>query len=261
MLNDSNADLYDGKLDYVIHCAGNCSPRLYSTEPVETMMGCVNGTNKLLKYSKEHGVKRVLYVSSSEVYGIKNDQLPYTEDQLGYIDLSNPRSCYPISKRAAETLCASYIDEYHMDIAIVRPGHVYGAAVPRNDDRAPAQFVRNAKRNEPIVMKSAGLQLRSYCNSLDVAGAILSVLISGSKGEAYNISNKSSVVTIREFAEAIAKAANVSIRYEKPNDAEKKGYNLMSNSSLSSSKIEALGWRAQVSLSRGVRQMLDCFEE
>ncbi|MBQ3456445.1 MAG: NAD-dependent epimerase/dehydratase family protein, partial [Synergistaceae bacterium] len=89
--------------DYVIHGAGNAHPSAMSAEPVETMLANLNGINAILK-SSGHNVKRVLYISSSEVYGkrAENNTAPFTENDYGYVDILNPRSCYPIAKRAAE---------------------------------------------------------------------------------------------------------------------------------------------------------------
>ena len=232
------------KADYIIHGASNADPGKFAKEPVETMLANFIGLNTLLKSALDNKTKRLLYISSSEVYGRKEEKRPYKEDDYGFVDILNPRASYPSSKRAAETLCAAYSAEYGLDTVIVRPGHIYGPTITNSDSRASAQFTRKAKAGEDIIMKSAGSQLRSYCYTLDCASAILTVLIHGKKGEAYNISNPNSIVTIREMAEALAKAGNVSIVFENPSDIEKKSYNLMENSSLESSKLKKLGWHA-----------------
>jgi O-antigen/teichoic acid export membrane protein len=59
-----------------------------------------------------------MYISSSEVYGTKPDNTAYGEGDYGVVDILDPRSCYPSSKRAAETLCASYHKEYGVDVYI-----------------------------------------------------------------------------------------------------------------------------------------------
>lgn len=117
--------------------------------------------------------KRLLYVSSSEVYGNKTGNQPYKEKDYGYVDILNQRACYPSAKRAAETLCTAYGQEYGLDTVIVRPGHIYGPTITETDSRASAQFTQNAIEGEDIVMKSAGMQMRSYCYVLDCAYPIL----------------------------------------------------------------------------------------
>lgn len=248
-------------VDYIIHGACNASPAAYQKEPVETMLSNLLGVSTLLKLAVKNPGSRLLYLSSSEVYGGKEDNIPYEETDYGYVDILNPRACYPSAKRAAETLCVSYGAEYGVDTVIVRPGHIYGPTISRSDAKASTQFTWNIVDGEDIVMKSAGDQLRSYCYTMDCASAVLTVLLNGASGEAYNISNKNSIVTIRELAEALAREGGRSIVFENPTDAEKKGYNLMSNSSLDAEKLEMLGWKAQFDLKAGVRQTLEVLKK
>ena len=255
----TSATPLDIKADYIIHGASNADPGKFAKEPVETMLANIIGLNTLLKSATNNNAKRLLYISSSEVYGRKEEKRPYKEDDYGFVDILNPRASYPSSKRAAETLCAAYSAEYGLDTVIVRPGHIYGPTITDSDSRASAQFTRKAKIGDNIVMKSAGSQLRSYCYTFDCASAILTVLINGKCGEAYNISNPNSVVTIREMAEALAKAGNVNIVFENPSDYEQKSYNLMENSSLESAKLEELGWKACFDISMGAIKTLNYY--
>lgn len=229
--------------DYIIHGAGNAYPGMITREPVETMTGNFLGLLGLLDYARDCGAKRVLYISSSEVYGKKDDALPYREDEYGYIDVLNSRNSYSIGKRAAETLCVSYAGEYGVDSVIVRPGHIYGPTASAGDNRVSSAWAHAAAYGDAIVMKSAGSQIRSYCYCLDCATAILTVLLKGEKSQAYNISNRESIVSIREIAELLAASADVPLKVELPSQAEASGFNPMSNSSLCSDRLEGLGWR------------------
>lgn len=243
--------------DYIIHGASNANPAAYVQQPVETMLANFNGLCGLLEVARKAGKGRVLYVSSSEVYGRKDTADAYREADYGFLDILNPRACYPSSKRAAETLCAAYYQEYGVDTVIVRPGHIYGPTMTAGDNRASSQFPRDVLAGRDIVMKSAGAQLRSYCYVLDCVSAMLCVLLNGTGGEAYNISNRHSVVTIREMAEAFAAAAGQTVRFESATEVEKAGYNLMDNSSLHSEKLEALGWQGRFDLTAGVQRTLE----
>ena len=245
------------KTDFIIHGASNADPVKFAKEPVETMLANIIGLHTLLKSASENQTKRLLYISSSEVYGKKEDKRPYKEEDYGFVDILNPRASYPSSKRAAETLCCAYSAEYGLDVVIVRPGHIYGPTITDSDSRASAQFTRQAKAGENIVMKSAGSQLRSYSHTMDCASAILTVLVNGKCRDAYNISNSQSVVTIREMAEALAKAGKVKIVFNNPSDLEKNSYNLMDNSSLESVKLESLGWKALFNMEIGAIKTLE----
>ena len=243
-------------VDYIVCGAGLANPPLYVRQPVETMLTNINGVNNVLRYSKEHKVRRVLFVSSSEVYGRKENSEPYGDEEYGYVDILNPRACYPSAKRACETLCASYYSEYQVDSVIVRLGHIYGPTARRSDRRASSQFFYDVIEGKDIVMKSAGSQLRSYCYIVDCVSAIISVLINGESTRAYNISNPKSVVTIRELAEQIATSSGQKVVFENPSDEERKGYNLMDNSSLDSTSLLELGWKGLFTLKDGVEHTL-----
>lgn len=243
--------------DYVLHGASPANPAAYNVQPVETMAANLFGTYNILRCAKACGAKRVLYISSSEVYGQKEGTTAYHEREYGFVDILNPRACYPSSKRAAETLCVAYTQEYGVDTVIVRPGHVYGPTATETDNRASSQFSRDVLEGRDIVMKSAGAQLRSYCYVLDCASAILTVLLSGKSGCAYNISNRHSVVTIRQMAQAFADAAGRRLVFESATDAEKRSYNLMDNSALEAGSLEKLGWYGLFDLKAGVQATLD----
>lgn len=248
------------KANYIIHGASNADPASIIKEPVETMLANLVGLNILLESAVENSSKRLLLISSSEVYGRKEDHRPYKENDYGYVDILNPRASYPCSKRAAETLCAAYKEEYGLDFVTIRPGHIYGPSITQKDSRASAQFTRNAKEGKDIVLKSAGSQLRSYCHTFDCASAILTVLLNGECGEAYNISSKGLVCSIRDIAEAFANAGGVKVVFENPTEIEKKSFNMMDNSSLDGSKLEALGWKPQFDISIGTKKTLLFYE-
>lgn len=245
--------------DFIIHGASPADPASLANLPVETIYSNIIGLKPLLELCKKEKGTRLLYVSSSEVYGKKDSPDPYKELDYGYVDILNPRACYPSSKRASETLCAAYKQECEVDFVIVRPGHIYGPTITDSDSRASAQFSRLAAQGKDIVMKSAGTQLRSYTYAMDCASAILTVLLEGNSGEAYNISNPDSIVSIRELAECIAEVAGVNVFFEQASSKEQRSYNMMDNSSLYSKKLESLGWRGLFNLERGVNHTLNCF--
>lgn len=243
-------------IDYIIHGASPANPALFVSSPVETMLANISGMNNILEYARNKKVKRVLFISSSEIYGKKENNEPYKDGEYGYVDILNPRACYPSAKRACETLAVTYKEEYGVDTVIVRPGHIYGPTATREDTRASSQFFFDVIDGKDIIMKSAGAQIRSYCYVPDCVSAIITVIIGGKSGEAYNISNPDSIVTIRELAEQISFGSGKALRFENPSDIEQKGYNLMSNSSLDAAKLIGLGWKGLFTLSEGVDHTL-----
>lgn len=245
-------------LNYVIYGASPANPTSFSIAPVDVILANIIGLKSIL--SKMNPLIRGLYISSSEVYGKKQNGIPYVETDYGYVDILNPRAAYPCAKRLAETLCSAYIKQYGLDLVIARPGHIYGPSITLDDNRASAQFTRKSAAGANIILKSAGLQLRSYCYTLDCASAILCILLNGTKGEAYNISNRQSVVTIRDVADVFAKRVNRRIIFENPSDQERSGFNLMENSALDAKKLENLHWRAKFDLYSGVAKTLKYYK-
>lgn len=243
-------------VDYIIHGAGYGDPGAIVEDPVGIIRTNVYGTERLLQLAKKNQA-RLLFISSGEIYGnlIENKE-SYSEDDYGYIDILNQRAVYPSAKRLAETLCISYGNQYDVDTVIARSCHIYGPSIRENDSRASAQFTRNAVAGKDIVMKSAGSQIRSYCYTLDCASALLAVLINGDSGQAYNISNRDSIISIRDLAAAIAQIADVKVVFENPSDAEAQSYNLMSRSVLDASKLESLGWKAVFDICAGMRRTI-----
>jgi len=251
------SDLPPEDLDFVFHCASNAHPRAYAEQPVETAMTNVLGTSYLLSKLANDGHGRLIYVSSSEVYGRRSSSDLYSEDDCFPIDSLDPRSCYPLSKRMSENLCAGFASEYKVDSVIVRPGHIYGPTQTPHDSRAHAQFARAAAEGRAIVMKSAGSQFRSYCYMADCSSAMIFAALHGKSGEAFNISNPDSDCTIAQLASAFAKAGGVDLIHEQADEAEKRGYARMDNSAVDSSKLRGLGWTGKFSLELGSRRTVE----
>jgi nucleoside-diphosphate-sugar epimerase len=248
---------FDFSVDYIIHAAGNAHPDVFRTDPVGTIMGNVAGTYALLEYGKRHGAKRLLYVSSGEVYGQGDLALDsFEETYSGPVDPTAPRSCYPASKRVAENLCASYSQQYGLETVVVRPCHTYGPGMTDRDSRATAQFFRNALRGEDIVMNSAGTQLRSYCYVADCVSAILTVLMCGKSGEAYNSANPDARITIAGLAQEIAAVAGQKVVFAAPDAVALANRTPIAKQVLSSKKLEQLGWRGHYGVKEGVEHTL-----
>lgn len=233
---------------YIIHAASNASPNFFQQSPVEVMKSNLDGLCHLVEYGLRHQMKRMVYISSGEVYG-EGDGSVFTEESSGHIDILSPRACYPSSKRAAETLCAAYIQEYGADIVIARPCHTYGPYFTESDNRVYAQFIRNILNDEDIVMKSRGEQFRSWLYVVDCAVAMLLLLTKGNSGEAYNVANEESNITIRQLAEEIAKIGNKKVVFDL---AENGNTTPITKAVFSTEKLNQLGWKPLFSIEEGL---------
>lgn len=245
-------------VDYIVHAAGDGFPSAFREHPVETMTPALCGTFQLLQYAKENSVEKFLYVSSGEVYGgISGQWHAFTEQESGALDSMDVRSCYPMAKRCAETLCASFGMQYHVPVAVVRPSHTYGACTSAHDNRATAQFLAHAAAGENIILHSAGEQMRSYTYVADCVSAILTVLLNGENGKAYNIANPASRITIAGFAGLLAREAGVDCIRKEPDENEKKEHTPIRHAVLDSSRLERLGWSGRYDLNQGIARMLE----
>ncbi len=243
------------RLDYIIHTASHADPLSYSLYPVETILTNIQGTRNILEYGKRHKSTRILFTSSFEAYGDNGADI-YAENDYGLINPIDLRSGYPESKRTAELLCKSYKEEYGVNVIITRLSSVYGPTMKENDSKAHAQFLRSGAKREDIIMKSAGLQKRSYCYLMDAISAIFKVLFCGNVGEIYNIANCNSISTIAEFAHMVADLCGTAVIYQKPGELEKRGYSRPHNCILDTHKLERLGWKGRYGIYRGISNTL-----
>ena len=249
----------DKKADYIIHCASNAAPREYSMYPVETMKTNFYGTMNLLDYAKSVDAEGFLYVSTIEIYGTTHGLDKIGEDNYGEIDAMKVRSCYPLSKKGCETLTVSYADEYGLPVKIGRLSYIFGPGMKQGDSKIVAVFPKCIADGENIVMKSKGEQLRSYTYVSDAITALLTILVDGETGQAYNIASKKCITTIAGIAHTLVDSypeKGLKVIFDLPSEQEAKGFSLIENAVLDSDKLEALGWESQVDLVTGLKNVV-----
>ncbi|MDO5324488.1 MAG: NAD-dependent epimerase/dehydratase family protein [Clostridia bacterium] len=245
----------DFRADYVVHAASNAHPLAFSTDPVGTMQANLLGTMQLLERVRATG-GRLLFLSTGEIYGENPELASFDEHSFGSIDPMRFRACYPESKRAAETLCASYAQQYGVDALAARLTYTYGPTITRESSRADAQFLRCALEGRDIVLKSPGAQIRSYCYAADTASALLTLMLKGETVEAYNVANPDCNPSIREYAQTLADLAGVKLVFDLPPESERIGYSAVTRAVLDPGKLMNLGWRAAYDLRTGLSRTL-----
>lgn len=248
--------------DFVIHAASNTHPKAYANDPVGSILTNLLGLRNVLEYSRVEKAKRVLFLSSVEIYGQawKNTDC-FDETYCGYLDCNTLRAGYPEGKRAGEALCQAYISKYDMDIVIPRLSRVYGVTMKQSDSKAMSQFIRNSVNKEDIVLKSEGKQRFSYTYAPDAAAALLFLLCHGQKGEAYNVAGKEPTLTLKEIAGVLAAINHKDISFQQPEADEKKGFSKADTAILSVKKINDLGWNAQYDIATGLRRTVEIMRE
>ncbi len=252
----------EGDLDYIIHCASVTNSKEMVTKPVETICISVDGTKNILEIAREKNIKSAVYISSMEVYGTPDTALQSVgESDYGYVDVLNVRSCYPEGKRMCECLCASYAHEYNVPVKIARLAQTFGAGVSKNETRVFAQFARSLVNNEDIVLHTNGESTGNYCYTRDCVLGILYILTRGENGEAYNVTNEKTNMTIAQMAKMVAeKSGSISVIFDIPEDALKYGYAPPVKMLLSSEKLRSLGWKSDTDLPEMYDRMIKSWE-
>jgi len=249
---------FDINFDYIIHGASNTHPLMYSTDPVGTITTNVMGLDNLLKYSLKYHPKRVFLMSSVEIYGENDGSInEFYENDFGYINCNTLRAGYPESKRVCEALCQAYISKYNLDIVIGRFSRIYGPTMQMQDSKAIAQFIKNAVNGEDIILKSEGNQYYSYCYVADAVSAMLTIIFSGANGEAYNISDKNSDITLKDLAKILASYNNKDVVFQLPDEKERKGYSTATLAIMNSGKLKEIGWKAHYNIKDGLERTIE----
>ncbi|WMJ90196.1 NAD-dependent epimerase/dehydratase family protein [Anaerocolumna sp. MB42-C2] len=237
--------------DYIFHCAAITSSANMVSKPLEVIKTSIDGTRNVLELARIYGCKSVVNLSSMEVYGQIDGEI--TEDMLGFVDLSNPRSCYPESKRLGELLCNLYHYQFKVPVKIARLAQTFGAGTPKTDTRVFAQFAKSVQNKTDIILHTEGKSRGNYCYIADTVTALFTLLLKGENGQAYNVSNPETCMTIRDMAELLADKYGVNIIIDIPPDTVKLGYAPETGYKLDIDKISKLGWKPKYGL-------IDCYE-
>jgi len=250
------------EFDYIFHLASNTHPIAYATWPVSTIATNVIGTDNLLKYAAEHKCKRFLFASSNEIYGENRGDVEFfTETYCGYINSNTLRAGYPESKRCGEALCQAYLKEKGMDVVIPRFTRTYGPTMRLSDTKAVSQFIKKAVKGEDIVLKSEGKQYYSYTYVADAVAGVLTVMLCGKCGEAYNIADSGSDIMLKDLAKIAADICRAEVVSDIPEAVEKAGYSTATKARLDGSKLKGLGWGMKYGIYAGMERTVKILRE
>lgn len=252
------------RAEFIVHAASPASPKQFGKDPTGTIEANLLGTVHGLRFALQNKAEGFLFFSSGEVYGqVDPERIPIAEDTFGYLDPATVRACYAEGKRAGETLCVAYADQFGVPAVIVRPFHTYGPGMALDDGRVFADFVADVVDGRDIHLKSDGRAVRAFCYLADATAGFFTALLLGKPGRAYNIGNPEAEISVGDLAARLLQLfpdpPRQLVRDNSPRDP---GYleSPISRNSPDVSRISALGWRPATNLDRGFRRTVESFQ-
>ena len=183
-------------IDIVIHLAAKAGVRPSISDPISYFKVNLNGTLYLLEAMKVYNVKKLIFASSSSVYG-NNKNVPFTETD----NVDFPISPYAASKKAGELLCHSYHHLYNFDIFCLRFFTVYGQR--QRPDLAIHKFTKALLNNEPIPFFGDGSTRRDYTHITDIIRGVKGAIKNLNGFEIFNLgeSHTTSLIELIKYLE------------------------------------------------------------
>ena len=246
-------------VDYIVHLASPTSSKFFSEKPVDTLLSNIEGTKALLDRAVRKPVKKLIAVSSMEVYGYPEKGHKVREDELGSFETMNARNSYPIGKIATEALCYAYYSQYGVPAVILRATQTFGPGVRYDDGRVFAEFMRCIIEKKDIVLKTEGLTERSYLYTADAVSAILTALLKAEPGQSYTVANPETYCSIRDMAKMVADdiaGGSIKVVFDTGDDPNKMGYADTLYMDLDTAKLEALEWEPAAGLKTMFERMI-----
>jgi dTDP-glucose 4,6-dehydratase len=206
----------DGTFTHVIHAATEASAALNEQSPRTMFDVIVDGTRRVLDFCQRCGAEKLLLASSGAVYGKQPVGVTHIrEDLAGGPDPLSASAAYAEGKRVAEMLCADAHCNRDLKSAIARCFAFVGPFLPLDRHFAIGNFLRDALKGGPVVVRSAGRDYRSYMYAADLAVWLWTILLQGESCRAYNVGSDEAI-SIADVARSVADLAGckVDIRTE-----------------------------------------------
>ncbi len=243
--------LFESEYDYLVNFAAETHVDRSLYDPGLFLKTNVLGTQLLLNYALEKGIKRFIHISTDEVYGSLESE--------GYFDESSPlspNSPYAASKASADVICRSYSRTFDMPVIITRCGNNYGPY--QFPEKVIPFFITKALKDEPLPLYGDGLNVRDWLYVEDHCKALLTVLEKGETGEVYNIgggNERTNLELTKTILEILGKPESL-IKFVKDRPGHDRRY------ALNCEKIKAeLGWSARVDFADGLQKTVEWYRD
>lgn len=265
LVDDENIEFIEGSItdlellqktfknvDYIFHEAAIPSVPRSIKDPVTTSNVSINGTLNVLLAARDCNVKKVIYASSSSVYG-DTPTLPKTEEMN-----PNPLSPYAVGKLTGEYYCSVFTKIFNLPTVVLRYFNVYG---PRQDPVSEyaaviPKFITNVFNDTPPVIYGDGLQTRDFTFIDDV----IKINILAAESDVTGIFNVAGgkQISINEIAKTIMRLCNKNLEIEykeaRPGDIKH------SLADISKAK-EKFGYTPNYDIKNGLKETIKWFQK
>ena len=207
------------------------------------------------------GCNKFIYFSSGEVYGkVPENKKGITETDYGYLDLL---------RFGHVTEKANELGDVHIMVtsiwhtySIIRPFHTYGPGIDLDDGRVFADFVRDVISGSDIILKSDGSAKRAFCYISDATIGFLTVMFKGECGQAYNVANPSTEISMLRLASKLAdlypeKGIKIKVLQHDKNLGNAKHEIKQAKPCIT--KIKELGWCPGIGIDEGFTRTIESF--
>ena len=240
-------------IEKIWHLACPASPKIYQTDPLNTIRINYEGTLNVLNLAKVHKSK-ILFTSTSEIYGVTTTN-PQYELMPITLPTCSPRACYSEGKRIAETLINTFRVENGLEVKIARVFNTYGPRLNINDGRVIINFIKQSLSKKKLTIYGDGLQTRSFCYVSDLIEGLIKLM---NINYCYPVNlGSDEEISILELANLIKSKINSKMLFEYtdlPFDDPK-----CRRPSLEKSK-NLLDWHPKISLSEGLNKTISSYE-
>src|SRR3989344_1926028 len=235
--------------DIVVHFAAETHVDRSIRDASQFIETDVKGTFILLEAARKNNIKRLIHISTDEVYG------QIHEGSFKETDVLNPRNPYSASKAGADRLAYSFYCTYNLPVVITRSSNNYGPY--QYPEKVMPLFITNLIENKKVPLYGDGLNVRDWIYVLDNVEAIDFIMNNGILGEVYNIGGNNELTNI-EMTKIILKEMSKDesfIEYVKDRPGHDRRY------SLDCAKIKKLGWKPKINFNEGIKLTINWYKD
>lgn len=242
--------------DIIFHLAAINGTKNFYEQPLAVLDVNIAGTQNIVELSRDEGVNRLVFASSSEVYGFPSEFPTPESHPLQIMDSENPRYSYAGSKILGEQYVVHGATDGNFEYTIVRPHNLYGPDM--GYDHVIPEFIERLLKNEEFTIYGDGTQTRSFCYISDAINAITTAATHpDAANEIYNVGTQHEI-TINELAEYLFDIAGVYPDIEHIESKELSGSPERRQPDISNANTE-LNYEASISLEEGLSETFDAY--